>query len=67
MGDFWSSDGLRVWRLCMCGDLPSHPPVPNMVAWKEAEWKNRKTMKSNCEKKRKKGGGEETQSKATRR
>jgi len=67
MGDFWSSDGLRVWRLCMCGDLPSHPPVPNMVAWKEAEWKNRKTIKSNCGTQRKKGGGEETQSKATRR
>ena len=51
----------------MCGDLPSHPPVPNMVAWKEAEWKNRKTIKSNCGTQRKKGGGEETQSKATRR
>ena len=41
----------------MCGDLPSHPPVPNTVAWKEAEWKNRKTIKSNCGTERKKGGG----------
>jgi hypothetical protein len=60
----------------MCGDLPSHPPVPNTVALKEAEWKNRKTIKSNCgkerKKERKKGKKEkekreETQSKATRR
>jgi len=52
----------------MCGDLPSYPPVPNTMAWKEAEWKNKKTIKSNCGTERKKEEErEETQSKATRR
>jgi hypothetical protein len=52
----------------MCGDLPSHPPVPNTVAWKEVKWKNRKTIKSNCGTERKKERKrEETQSSATRK
>jgi hypothetical protein len=49
----------------MCGDLTSHPPVPNTVAWKEVEWKNRKTIKRNCRIGAK--GSGETHSKATRR
>lgn len=62
MRDLWSSDRLRVLRLCMCGDLPSNPPVPNTVPWKKAEWKNTMTIKSNCETERKKKGGDPKQS-----